>query len=147
MMGLRLIHYWLFFAAEITGIGLILWNGVPIFRELIHLRQTATFNDQVLWLIAVVLIQFSYWMCLRFDPPFAIAQRPLASHIVLFISRLVFIFAGSVFSLVIYRYSDALELHFFRSFLAMIVLFSIFCFTRHLEKIGGLMLTGYHPKK
>jgi hypothetical protein len=140
------MRYSLFFVAEIAGMVLILWIGVPIFRELIRLRQSATFNDEIVLLIAVILIQSSYWKCLRQDPPFEIARRPFEGHVVLFVSRLGFIFASSVFSFVVYRYSDMFELPFVRSCVMMAVLFSVFCFTRHLEKLGGLMLTGFHLK-
>ena len=130
-----MIAYVTLFVAEVVGMVLILWDGIPIFRHLIKFEQVATERDHILLFIAVVLIQFSYWKCLRHDPPFALPRQPLLAHIVLFASRLVFIFASGFFSFVIYRYSDLFSLSLTRTLLMMTVLFSVFCFTRHLERI------------
>ena len=86
--AVRVLRYLLLFAAEIIGMGLILWDGVPLFQDLLRLRLNMTLYDGFIWSVAVVLIQYSYWTCLQFDPPFAIALRPFTGHVVLFVSRL-----------------------------------------------------------
>jgi hypothetical protein len=137
-----LLIYAIFFFIEVAGMVLILWDGIPIFRQLINFQQVTTERDAIILLVAVALVQFTYWKRLRHDPPFDLPRQQLAAHILLFASRLSFIFASSIFSFVVYRYSDVFELARIRSLLMMAVLFSVFCFTRHLEKIGNLMLTG-----
>ena len=94
-------------------------------------------------LIAIILVQFSYWTCLRRDPPFDLPRHQFAGHVMLFVSRLSFIFASGIFSFVVYRNSDLLEFTFIRSSMMMAVLFSVFCFSRHIERIGNLMNAGY----
>lgn len=137
-----MLIYVIFFVVEIAGMIMILWDGIPIFRQLIKFQQITTGRDEIILLTAVVLIQYTYWKRLRHDPPFDLPQQQLVAHLVLFASRLSFIFASAIFSFAVYRYSDVFELHLIRSILMMAVLFSVFCFTRHLEKIGNLMLTG-----
>ncbi len=122
---------------------LILWDGVPLFRKLVQLQQTATGTDEIIWLIAIICIQFPYWKCLRHDPPFGVPRQQFVGHVILFVSRLSFIFASAVFSFAIYRHPDIFELAFIRSSLVMAVLFSVFCFSRYLDKMGRLFQTGY----
>lgn len=138
-----MITYLCCFAIEITGMVLILWDGVPIFRNLIRFQHTATAADSTILMIGVLCIQMTYWKWLRPDPPFNLWKLPLTGHIMLFVARLSFIFASSVFSLVVYRASDMFEFTFLRSFVGTMVLFSVFCFTRHLEKFGNLLMSGH----
>lgn len=139
----RLLSYAFYFLIEIAGIILIFWDGIPIFQKLVQFQRVSTVNDEIIWLIAIAFIQVSYWKCLRYDPPFDVTRRPFLAHIILFVSRLSFIFVSGVFSFVVYRYPDRFDLAFVRSSLVIAVMFSVFCFSRYLEKLGGLMQTGY----
>ena len=121
---------------------MILWDGIPIFRQLTEFRQITTGQDEIILIVAVALVQFTYWKCLRHDPPFDLPKQQFVAHIVLFAGRLSFIFASAIFSFLVYRYGDRFDFSFRRSVLMMAVLFSVFCFSRHVEKIGGLLLTG-----
>ena|SRR5690349_12711330 len=138
--------YVLCFAIEVAGMVLILWDGVPIFRNIVQFQQAVTRDDETILLIAVLCIQLTYWKWLRREPPFDLPVLPLAGHVVLFIARLSFIFASSVFSFVVYRASNMFEFTFVRSFLGLMVLFSVFCFMRHVEKVGNMMLSGHRAK-
>lgn len=122
---------------------LIFWDGVPLFHQLLKFEQSATRIDEAILLIAVILIQFTYWTKLRHKPSFNLKLMPFTAHVILFVSRLNFIFAGAVFSLVVYRNPDMFQFGIVRTGLLATVLFSVFCFTRHLELLGTLMLSGY----
>ena len=50
---------------------------------------------------------------------------------------------SGVFSLVVYRYPELFDFTLYKSGLLLAVLFSIFCFTRHLERIGNLLNAGH----
>jgi hypothetical protein len=138
----RIKQYVLFFSIEVAAMALILWDGLPIYRHLIVLERVATRTDELIMWTAVGAIQFTYWYLLRHEPPFTFQRRALLAHIVLFVSRLSFVFASSLFALVAYRYSNALEFDPRRIVLFIAILFSVFCFSRHLEAIGNLMLKG-----
>jgi hypothetical protein len=137
-----LVIYAIFFAIEVVGMAMILWDGVPIFRQMVQFHQATTGTDEIILLIATAMVQFAYWKCLRHDPQFDVPRQQLAAHVVLFAGRLSFIFATSIFSFVVYRYSDVFDLSPRKVLLMTAVLFSVFCFSRHIEKIGSLMLTG-----
>lgn len=138
-----MITYLICFAIEIIGMALILWDGVPIFRSLLRFQQIATAYDETILTLGVICIQSTYWKWLRHNPPFNMLKLPFAGHVVLFVSRLSFIFASAIFSFVVYRASDMFEFRFVASLLGALVLFSVFLFSRHIEKLGNLMLSGY----
>lgn len=129
-------------ALEVAGMALILWDGLPIYRHLMTLEQVTTTTDIAIMWTAVAAIQFSYWYMLRHEAPFRFPRQVFVAHVLLFVSRLSFVFASSLFALVVYRYSDALVFQPSRVLLFVAVLFSVFCFSRHLEAIGALMLKG-----
>ena len=131
---------------EAAGMALVLWDGVPLFRHLIRLEQTGTGVDEKIMAVAVVLILTPYWALLRHDPPFDLPRQQFLGHIFLLINRLVFIFASGVFSLVVYRYWDVFDPSFLKATLMMAVLFAVFCFSRHLERLGNLLNAGYKSR-
>jgi hypothetical protein len=143
MIGSPLIAYAIYFLIEIAGIVLIMWDGVPLFRHLIRFERVATPVDANIMLIAVVLVQATYWAYLRHDPPFGLSRQQFIGHVFLLLSRLIFIFASGVFSLVIYRYPELFDFSFYKSSMLLAVLFSVFCFSRHLERIGNLLNAGH----
>jgi hypothetical protein len=138
-----LIAYIVCFLIEIAGIVLILWDGVPLFRHLIRFERIATPVDANIMLLAVALIQATYWASLRYDPPFNLPKQQLIGHIFLLLNRLIFIFASGVFSLVVYRYPEMFEFSVYKTSMLIAVLFSVFCFSRHLERIGNLLNAGH----
>ena len=145
--GATPLGYMLFFAAELLAMGLILWDGVPIFRGIVNFRRSATLSDDVILFLAALIIQITYWHTLRRDPPFPLPEWQFAGHIILFLSRLSFIFVSAVFSFVVYRYWGIFEFSLHRFVLMILILFAVFCFSRHLEAIGSLMNTGHKPRR
>jgi hypothetical protein len=138
-----LITYIIAFLIEIAGIVLILWDGVPLFRHLIRFERIATPVDANVMLTAIILIQATYWIILRHDPPFGLPRQQFIGHVFLLVSRLIFIFASGVFSLVVYRYPEMFEFSLYKTSMLIAVMFSVFCFSRHLERIGNLLNAGY----
>jgi hypothetical protein len=138
-----LIAYALCFLIEITGMALIMWDGVPLFRHLIRFERVATPVDVSIMVTAIILIQATYWTTLRHDPPFNLPRQQFIGHVFLLLSRLIFIFASGVFSLVVYRYPEMFEFSIYKTSMLIAVLFSVFCFSRHLERVGNLFNAGY----
>jgi hypothetical protein len=132
---------------ETIGIVLVLWDGIPLFRHLIRFEQTGTAVDERIMAVSLILILAPYWACLRHDPPFDLPRQQFLGHVFLLINRLVFIFASGVFSLVVYRFWDVLNPSFSKTVLMMVVLFAVFCFCRHLERIGILLNDGYRARR
>jgi hypothetical protein len=132
---------------ETAGVALVLWDGIPLFRHLIRFEQTETGVDERMMVAAVIFILLPYWALLRYDPPFDLPRQQFFGHIFLLVNRMVFIFASGVFSLVVYRYWDVFKPSFFKTTLMMVVLFAVFCFSRHLERIGNLLNSGYRARE
>jgi hypothetical protein len=108
---------------------------LPIYRALLgNPRQELSLDYTLVWALgAVCLIQSAYWY--RLLRVTIAIERPniVLGHFVLFLGRLSFIFAAAIFSVLVFRRVPELSvfppLHVFgfRSFLAVAVLFSLFC--------------------
>jgi hypothetical protein len=140
--NLKSRQYILLLSLEVAGMVLVMWDGLPIYRHLTtNLERIGTVADEAILWTAVVAIQFSYWYRLRHDPPFEFPRQAFLAHILLFLSRLSFVFASSLFAFVVYRHSDAFQFRPSKVLLFAAVLFSVFCFSRHLEAIGNFMMS------
>jgi len=131
----------MFLAIQLFGLAIILWDGLPIYRHLFVFEKVLTPLDQSVMWGAVILIQISYWCSARHAPRFQLPQNAFVAHIILFSSRLSFVFASSLFALVAYRNLDV-DLRPERVALFVAVLFSVFCVSRSLEVIGNQLLRG-----
>jgi len=130
---------------ELAGMLLILWDGLPIYRHLFVMERIGTDEDKAIMLVAAIAVQAGYWSTFGLIPPFEIPKRVFFGHVLLFLSRLSFIFASSLFALVFYRHPNLLSFNPLNLLLFVGVLFSVFLFTRHLEAMGNLLLKGSKP--
>jgi hypothetical protein len=136
-------RFWGCFAAQTAGAILLLWNGVPIYRSFLSGEKDPGHRILIGALAIVGLIQPAYWTgrSVRLESP---ARVPIG-HIVLFVGRLAFVFVGGVFSAVFYARPAAAELSLFRLLLLVCVLFSLFCYTLEVERLGKALIRGSAP--
>ncbi len=129
---------WLLFTAESTGALMILWNGVPIHERLLmgHHAQQAGPRVFILGAVAVVLVQSAYWIRLRYFPPLRFKRRMVLGHAIQFLGRLSFVFIAGMFSVVFFTRFEELEFSIWKALFLMVVLFSLFCYTLDLDRIG-----------
>src|SRR6266487_1809067 len=129
---------WLLFAAESTGALMILWNGGPIHRRLLmgHTTQQADPSVFVLGAVAVILIQRTYWTRLRCFPPLRFKRQLVLGHAIQFLRRLSFVFIGGMFSVVFFTRFEELEFSIWKVLFLLVVLFSLFCYTLDLDRLG-----------
>ncbi|WP_141105718.1 hypothetical protein [Rhizobium sp. R693] len=92
--------------------------------------------------LSVTLVQGAHWYRV-FKVPLPVRDTHVVSgQLVLFVSRLAFIIASALFSLVLFRHLPEIDfgLHgngfVWRGLLLLAVLFSVFCFTTELERLG-----------
>jgi hypothetical protein len=143
--------YLLLLTIQIAGALFIVWRELPDFRQLAlnpgtqlpYLR-----TDDVSTVGTVIIMQAAYWYRLyRVPIPFSDA-KVILSHILLFLGRLSFIFGGSLFAIVFFRHLPELEaqadtwLMARRGVLLVGFLFSMFCVTLELERLGHAFEAG-----
>jgi hypothetical protein len=137
--------YPLLLAFEVAGAIIILWHGVPIYRSLLEGTFVQRTDFAVIaWASAgTLLIQAPYWIStLKVFRLLSVPGHVFAGHVVTFLARLNFVFASGLFSAVVIVGAADLEFVPWRAALLAAVLFSMFCFTNELERLGKLLLNG-----
>lgn len=138
------IAYWVLFAFESGGMIFILWIALPLFRKLSAgpggYRPGAPLVFPAF--IVSLAMQLSYWSKRSIRPPIRRGHNILAGHLLLFLARLSFIFAGANLSLVLFRrFVDTTT-----SPIGLAVLifasFAQFCYVRELEALGRIVEGG-----
>jgi hypothetical protein len=136
------LWYWILFAIETAGLLGVFAIGLPVYRRLLSgpggERPGEPFVGMFIPL--VVAMQFCYWSKRRFAAAIRMAHRDLAGHLLLFVSRLTFVFVGSCFSVVFFvRSQDTTgSPHGIAVFLA--ALFAVFCYVLELERLARLCM-------
>ena len=135
---MKLALNWLLFTAETMGALIILWNGVPIHQRLLmgSTADQASPRVFVLGAVAIILIQSAYWIRLRRLPPLRFKRQLVLGHAIQFLGRLSFVFIGGLFSVVFFTRFEELEFSIWKALLLMAVLFSLFCYTLDLDRLG-----------
>lgn len=126
----------------IVAAAAIFWTGRGVYRHLLFRDGAATTADLFLILTSVVVIQLGYWTVLADRPPFEIRKSRIVSNALLFLSRLSFMLAGALFSIVVFVRFEELDITFIELSLFIAVLFTIFCFSRWLEMLGRVFERG-----
>src|SRR6266516_1534910 len=141
---------WLLFTAESVGALLILWNGVPIYRRLLMGVTEQAGANVFLWVsIGVAVIQSAYWVRLRCFPPLRFNRQLVLGHAIQFLGRLSFVFIGGLFGVVFFTRFEQLEFSIWKILFLLAVLFSLFCYTFDLDRLGKAFWeaqTDYRPR-
>ena len=102
-------------------------------------------SASALALLAIVVMQATYWYRLRRVPVCVPVTSSVLSHLALFAGRLSFIFGGAMFSIVFFRHLPSLEttpdasLLMWHGLLLVGGLFALFCFALELERLGSAL--------
>jgi hypothetical protein len=134
--AMRIARYWFLFLGQTIGDAMILSHLIPLFRRLVTsgLDEKTPPTILVFAALGVTIIQVCYWLGQYWFATLWLGYNPLLGHVVLFLSRLNFIFAGAVFSAVYLVRFNELEISLWGFVLLSGVLFSIFCYTSGLAE-------------
>jgi hypothetical protein len=142
--GTRFVRlYLLLLTVQTVGLAIILSQGAPIYRRILagSVGPYASPGTLALGLLGVGSIQVAYWLRTFMISSLKLRPSVFLSHIVLFISRLSFIFGAALFTAIMYYRFPELEKSIPRSAVLIAVLFSIFCYALELEwlalELGG----------
>lgn len=130
--------YFLLWVVQTLGAIIVLVNGVPIYRQLTSDFASHRPQPGILWwaVAAVALIQGTYWLRVRLNPPLPRAAHVFLGHLAYFVARLSFILASSSFAVMFFVRFDQLELPLNRILMLIALLFSMFCWTLELERLA-----------
>ena len=137
----RWLHLSLF-AMETVGTVIFYWKGVPLYRQLsADPTVYSTHEETRLWsLLAIALIQVGYWVRYHIGPVLPRLASSALGHIVVFLSRLVFVLATGVFSYVFISQKLASEMPVSRYILTLAALFSLFLYSQELQWLGNALM-------
>lgn len=141
------VIYLFLLAAQICGVILLVWQGLPAFRQVLlnpgEQPSNQTYPELAMLAVSAGM-QISYWCRLRYIP--IPSQRPniFLSHLFLFLGRLSFIFGSALFSVVVFRHlpelsrdTDALVMT-RRGTIFVGSLFALFCASLEVERLGQM---------
>ncbi|MGO9701411.1 MAG: hypothetical protein ACLPX7_19350 [Xanthobacteraceae bacterium] len=129
-------------AAQTLGTIGLLWNAVPLYRQVLadpaaHVAQ----NENLVWaLSSIALMQAGYWISYRVRPPLPHIVNALLGHITLFVARMSFVFAASVFGFLFIAEKPGFHIPASRYVVAVLGMFSLYCYVRELEGLGAALL-------
>jgi hypothetical protein len=136
------LWYWILFAVETCGLLGFLAVGLPVYRRLLSGPGGDRPGDPFLgmFLPLVVAMQVCYWSKRRFAAAVRVRRNELGGHLLLFVSRLTFVFVGSCFSVVFFVRSQDTTGSPQGIALFLAALFAIFCYVLELERLARLSL-------
>ena len=126
-------------ACETFGAVLLFREGLPIYRK--TLADPGSFDHKTtgIALAGAVLIQIAYWTRYRIGARPPRAANVVVAHIVLFLSRLVFILPSAIFSYLFIAKAVIAEIPATKYAFIIFGLFSLFCYVRELENLGAAL--------
>jgi hypothetical protein len=141
-------RYALLFSAQVIGSMSLIFQCVPIYSRLLDdpgTPQRFGVSTVAVTVLSIALVQTAYWYRV-FNVILPVrTKRVVVGHLILFASRLGFIVASALFSIVLFRHLPEIDLtidwstYLWRGLLLLAVLFSLFCFTSELERLGSAM--------
>lgn len=136
--------YLLLLAVETSGAGLVYWYGLPLYRRTVESPlefEPHPLERAVYALSAVALIQVPYWIRHRLRPPLPRVLNAPLGHLLLFLARLSFLLPAAIYSFVfVLGKLGHLKLTGVRFGILFALLFSLFCYTLELERLGRAFL-------
>jgi hypothetical protein len=120
----------------------ILSHLIPLFRRLVTSGHYEKMPPKIFVFAAlgVIIIQVCYCLDQHWFLTLRLGHNPLLGHLILFLSRLNFIFAGAVFSAVYLVRFNELDISVWGFVFLFTVLFSIFCYSLELERLGRALV-------
>jgi hypothetical protein len=140
--AMRIALYWILILGQTIGDATILSHLIPLFRRLVTSGLDGKTSPKILVFAAlgVTIIQVCYWLAQHWFVTLRLGHNLLLGHIILFLSRLNFIFASAVFSAVYLVRFNELKMSLWEFAFLSTVLFSMFCYTLELERLGRALV-------
>ena len=131
-------EYWLLFCLETIGASIVVIKGFPLYKILVFdFDKFTPDGTYAAWgALAVSLMQSTHWyMNANLKIP-ASFKSLFFSRMISFLGRLYFIIPGSLFSMIFLKRFDEMDLSLPKMAIMVLVLFSMFCYTRDVEELA-----------
>jgi hypothetical protein len=130
------------FGMQTIGAIILLWNAVPLYQQI--LADPAAHEarpEHLVWgLSSIVLMQLGYWISDRVRPPLPQVTNVLLGHITLFLARMSFVFATSVFGFLFITQRSGFHIPVSRYAITLLGLFALYCYGQEMERLGRAFL-------
>ena len=132
------IWYWTLFGMESAGMAYIFYRVLPFYRGLLRGPGGDRPGAHLIvpGLCVLLIMQVCYWSKRKVRIPLARRQNAFVAHVLLFLSRLSFIFAGAVLSLAIFTRSADTRFSPIGIAILVAATFAQFCYARELEALS-----------
>ncbi|HYY30813.1 MAG TPA: hypothetical protein VE860_22945 [Chthoniobacterales bacterium] len=136
---MKIVLHWILFLGQTLGDAMILSHLVPMLRQFITSGLDGKPSPKIFVFAAlgITVIQVCYWLDLHWFATLRLRYIPVLGNVILFLARLNFIFAGATFSAVYLVRFKEVQMSPLEFALLFAVLFSMFCYTLELERLGG----------
>lgn len=140
-------RYPILFAMQTIGTAILIRNAVPLYRQILtDPASHAVRIENLTWsLSSIALMQLGYWISYRVRPQPPQFVNVLLGHITLFVARMSFVFATSVFGFMFLVEKPGFHIPASRYLLLLLGLFSLYCYMLELERLGRTFLSEKNP--
>jgi drug/metabolite transporter (DMT)-like permease len=138
------ISYSSLFAVQAVGGVLILWKGIPFYREVLVAKREAQapIESVVVVGIGAVLIMAGYCTIQRRHKALAAKRSEWLGRGAQFLGRLNFVFVSSTFSTTMFLHLPDADVVWWRLPVLVAALFAMFCLTLEFERLGKALVEG-----
>jgi hypothetical protein len=135
------------FAVQTIGTAILIWNAVPLYQQILaDPASHVVRNENLTWsLSSIALMQLGYWISYRVRPQPPQFVSVLLGHITLFVARMSFVFATSVFGFMFLVEKPGFHIPPSRYIVLLLGLFSLYCYMLELERLGRAFLSEKSP--
>ncbi|PNG27151.1 hypothetical protein CR492_04600 [Methylocella silvestris] len=144
-MRQRGIVYLGLLAVQTAAATFMVWVAFPLFQQVIARPgelQEAGLRDQVAIISATLVLHCAYWSRYRWIAVQAPIHSAFVGHVIQFAGRASFFFGGAVFSAIFFRHLPELDAlpapgqAAIKGLILMWGLFSLFCYSLELDRLG-----------
>ena len=135
------VAFWALTALQAAASQTILWQGVPIYRNLLLPRaQGAGVGEMVLAVVAVLAMQIAYWLAFPIRERLRFRRHVVLGHVLVCLGELTVFFATALATVILFERLEELEFAPGKALVLAGILFASFCYKHQLKTVGEAMI-------
>jgi hypothetical protein len=135
-------RYLLLFGLQTIGALIIIRYAMPLYRDAVAnpAGHEARLGPLLWGSTAVALMQTGFWIHHWLRPPLPQFRNALLGYVIMFLVRVSFLLATSIFAFVFITQRPEFHIPISRYLLVSVGLFSFFCYTQEAERLGKSLI-------